>query len=99
MILAEDFSFKVGSSPCASNFESKNKLNSPAITSCFVGFVSNSSNSSTRTHNISICSFPVLVLYKFIKIYSESLMGTSRIKTQPSLTVCCLLTAKVSVPK
>ena len=45
----------------------------------------------------SICSFLVLALYKLIKMYSEPLIETSRIKMRPSLSVSCLLTKKVSV--
>ena len=87
MSLVKDFFFKVGISPCASNFESKNKLKSPAVTSCFAGFILNSSNSSNKMLNTSICSFTVLASYKFIKMYPESWMETSRIKTRPSLSV------------
>ena len=80
MSLAKDFFIEVGFPPCASNFESKNKLKYPAITSCFVRLLSNSSNSSNKLLNTSIYSFSVLALYKFIKMYSESLMEKSRIK-------------------
>ena len=99
MSLAKDFFFKVGFPLCASNFELKNKLKSPAITSCFVGLISKSFNSSNKLFNRLICSFSVLALYKFIKMYSESLMETSRIKIRPSLSVCCLLTVNVPIPK
>ena len=99
MSLAKDFYFEVEFTPCASNFESKNKLKSPAITGCFVGFVSNSSDSSNKMLNTSICSFPALALYQFIKMYSESLMETARIKIQPSLSVCCFLTINDPVRK
>ena len=71
MGLAKDFFFKVGFPPCVSNFELKNKLKSPGITSCFAGHISNSSNSSNKLLNTSICSFSVLALCKFIKMYSE----------------------------
>ena len=67
--LAKDFIFKVGFPYCACNFELNNKLKSPAITICFVGFVSNSSNSSNKLLNTSICSFSVLASYKFTKMY------------------------------
>ena len=52
--------------------------------------------------NTSICSFSVLALYKLIKMYSESLIETSRIKMRPSLSVSYLfvfLTEKVSFPE
>ena len=99
MSLAKDFLFKVGFPPCASNFELKNKLKSPAITSCFVRLISNSSNSLDKLLNTSTCSFSVLALYKFIKICSELLIDTARIKIRPSLSVCCFLTVNVPVPK
>ena len=84
---------------CASNFGSKNKLKSPAIISCFFGFVSSFSNSTNMLFSISICSFSGLALYKLIKVYSKSLIETSRIKMRPSLLVSSLLTKNVSVPK
>ena len=99
MSLAKDFFFKVGFPPCASNFELMNKLKSPAITNFFVRLISKSSNSLDKLLNTSICSFSVLALYKFIKMYSESLMETSRIKIRPSLSVCYFLTVNVPVPK
>ena len=99
MSLAKDFFFKVGFPPCPSNFDLKNKLKSQAITSCFVGLISNSSNSSDKLLNTSIYSFSVFALYKLIKMYSESLTETSRIKIRPSLSVCCFLTINVPVPK
>ena len=89
----------VGFPPCASNFGSKNKLKSPAIISCFFGFVSSFSNSTNMLLSISICSFSGLALYKLIKVYSKSLIETSRIKMRPSLLVSSLLTKNVSVPK
>ena len=49
--------------------------------------------------NTSICSFSVLALHKFIKIYSESLMETSSIKIRPPWSVCSFLTVNLSVPK
>ena len=99
MSLAKDFFFKVGFPPCASNFELKKKLKSQAITSYFVGLISNSSNSSNRLLKTSNCSFSVLALYKFIKIYLESLMETSKIKIRPSLSDWCFITMNVPVPK
>ena len=45
--------------------------------------------------NILICSFLVLALYKLIKMYSESLIQTSRIKMRPFLSFSCFLTVKV----
>ena len=99
MSLAKDFFFMVGFPPCASNFELKNKLKSPTITSCFVRLISKPSNSLDKLHNTWICSFSVLALYKFIKMYSESLMETLRIKTRPSLSVCCFLMVNVPVSK
>ena len=46
-----------------------------------------------------ICFFAMLALYKLIKIYSESLAETSRIKIRPSLSVFCFLALKVSFSK
>ena len=46
-----------------------------------------------------ICFFAVLALYKLIKIYSESLAETSRIKMRPSLSAFCFLALKVSFSK
>ena len=60
MGLAKDFFFKVGFPPCASNFASKDKLKSPAITSCLVELVLNPSNSSDKMLNTSICTFSLL---------------------------------------
>ena len=57
-------------------------------------FISNFSNSTNMLFSTSICSFSVLALYKLIKMYSESLTETSRIKMRPSLSVSCLLTKK-----
>ena len=79
MSLAKDLFSKVGLPLCNSNFELKNKLKSPAITSCFSGLISNSSNSSNKLLN-TICSFSVLTLYKFIKMYLESLMENRELK-------------------
>ena len=67
--LAKDFIFKVGFPYCACNFESNNKLKSTVITIRFVGFASNSSNSSKKLLNTSICSFSVLASDKFTKMY------------------------------
>ena len=88
MSLAKDFFFKEGFPLCASNFELNNKLKFPAITSCFVRHISKSSNSLDKLVNTLICLFSVSALYKFIKMYSESLMETSRTKIRPSLSVC-----------
>ena len=63
MSLAKNFFFKVGFPPRASNFELKNKLKFPVVTSYFVGLVSDSPNSSNKLVNTSICSFSVLALY------------------------------------
>ena len=95
--LAKIFFLKVRFPLCASNFDSKNKLKSPAITSSFVGFLSNSSNSSNKILNTSICSF--LALCRFIKIYSQSLMKASRIKIRPFLYACRFLTINAPLRK
>ena len=99
MSLAKNFSFKIGFSPCARNFELKSKLKSLAITSCFVGLIWNFSNSSNKLLNTSICSFSVFALYKFIKIYSESLMETLRIKIRPSWSLCFFFKINLPVPR
>ena len=93
MSLVKDFPL------CTSSFESKNKLKSPVITSCFAGFISNSSSNSNKMRNKSIYSFSVLALYKFIKMYSESLMETSRIKMRTSLSVSFFFNDKSSCSK
>ena len=49
--------------------------------------------------NTSLLSLLVLVLHKFIKIYSESLMETAGIKIRSSLSVHCLLTINVPALK
>ena len=98
MILAKDFFVKVAFLSSPSTFESKNKLKSRAKINCF-SFASNSSNSSNKLFNATICLFEVLALYKFIKMYSESLLETSKVKIDPSLAAYCFLTVKVSVPK
>ena len=89
----------VGFPSCASKFEWKNKLKCQAIISSFFVFVSNFSNRTNMLFNTSIYSFSVLELYKLIKMYSESLTETLRIKMQPSLSVSCFLTKNVSFPK
>ena len=63
--------------PSVYSFGFKNKLKSPSITSCYVELISNSSNSSNKLFNTSICSSSVSLLYKFIKMYLESLIGTN----------------------
>ena len=99
MSLAKDFFFKGGFPPCAYYFELKNKLKSLVIPNCFVRLISNSFNRLDKLLNTPICSFSVLALYTFIKMYSESLMETSRIKIRPSLSVYCFLTVNVPVSK
>ena len=49
--------------------------------------------------NTLICSFAVLALYKLIRMYSELLTETSRIKMLPSLSVSYFLTVKVTFTK
>ena len=90
MSSAKEFFFWVGFPPCASNFELKNKLKSPAITSCFVRLISHLVNSSNKLLNTSICSFSVLALCKFIKMYSEWLIEMT--------FLICLLFLMINVP-
>ena len=52
----------VGFPPCASNFESKNKLKSPAMINWVFLFVSNISNSTNILFSTSTNSFLVLAL-------------------------------------
>ena len=90
--LAKDFFFIVGFPAYTSNFESKNELKSPTIISFFLGFASNFSNNTNMLLHTFICSFAVLELYQLSKMYSESLIETSRIKMRPFLLVSYFLT-------
>ena len=78
----------VGFPPYASNFESKNKLKSPATISCFFEFVSNFSNSTNMLFSTSISSFALSELYKLIKMYSESLNHESACDLPYQFVVC-----------
>ena len=53
----------------------------------------NFSSKYLKSFNTSMCSFSVLELHKFINIYVESLMETSRIKRWQSWYFCCFLMA------
>ena len=66
---------------------------------CLFELISNVFYSANKLLNTLICSFSVLALYSSIKLYSESLMETSRIKIWPLWSVCCFLTIYFSVQK
>ena len=70
----------VGFPPCASNFESKNELKSPAIinsSNSFFGFVSNFSNSTNLLFSTSICSI-CYFRYQFLVCYQKKFIFKSK---------------------